>query len=161
MAKKPKEPKGQPDAAEGEEKKGGGKKKIIIMVVVLLIGGVAAKFFIFKPEPAAAVPEVVELVEGEVIPVETFTINLGGADSHYGRIGFAVVLAEGANAEHAKVRLPILRDAALTILAGYTADELVSQEGMDHLREALSEQAKEILGEEEAIKVVLTEVLVQ
>jgi flagellar FliL protein len=146
---------------EGEEvkKKGGLVKKIVLLVVPLALGAAGAKLFL--PSGEAAPPTTTLPKEGEVLVVETFTVNLEGDSGRFGRVGFGVVLKEGANAEEIKAKLPILKDAALSILAEYTPGTLSSAEGMASLREELSHAAHELIDEEEIIRVVLTEVVVQ
>ena len=57
-----------------------GKKKLLIIVAAVLVAAAAAWFFLLRPAPAEADAEP-ELVAGEVLPLESISINL--AEGHY------------------------------------------------------------------------------
>lgn len=153
----------QIEAPQQEEKKGGAKKIIIMIVALLAVAG-GVYFFMFAgagaPEPE---PEATEPVEGVVIDGATMTVALqGDGDTiNFVRISFAVVLAEGADSTIVGNRIQILQDGALTVIAGYTASELRTVEGLDRLRADLSAKALEVYPDGEVMRVVLTEVIVQ
>lgn len=145
---------------EGEEKPGGGKKKLLLIVLPLLLaGGGAAYFFLgMSGDEAPTDTTIAPVVEGEVVPVDTMTVNL--PDDHYAKVGFALVLDSMADPASIEPKLPIVKDAALSILTRFDAQELSTSDGMERLRDELSDfTSKEFDGD--VLRVVLTELLVQ
>jgi len=82
-------------------------------------------------------------------------------DGALARVGFALVLAEGADSAAVGNRIQLLQDAALTTISQFTSAELRSTEGLDRLRGELTTRAHEIWVDGEVVRVVLTEVIVQ
>ena len=149
-------------AATTPEKSDRSKKLIIIAVLVVLAS--AGGFFATKvmAAPAAATPEVEPTpVEGEVIEVAEMTASLNGEVPHLARVGFAVVLEESADPTVVQPKFPLLKDAAVTELAESSADVLITPEGVDDLRQRLTDRAHEIYPEGEIVRVVLTQLIVQ
>jgi flagellar FliL protein len=144
-------------------KKKGGKKKIFMIVgLIAALGGIY--FFMFAGSGGAEVAtEDTTPVEGVVIDGATMTVALndGSGVAHFARVAFAVVLSEGADSAAVGNRIQILQDAALTTIAGFTAEDLRSVEGLDRLRSALTADALVVWPDGEVIRVVLTEVIVQ
>ena len=150
--------------AEAEEKKGGKKKLIIGVVGAVAVAG-GAYFFLMggggeEADPEAATTTTVA-AEGAVIEAGQLTVNLADEETRYARLNFAVVLSMGADSAVVGERIPLLQDAALSLLTGYTSDDLLGPEGLDRLRGDLSESALEIYANGEVLRVVLTEVIVQ
>lgn len=153
-----------PAALAAEQKGGKGKLLAIVALVVVLAGGAAAYVFMGSSggEAAAEAPaEPVAPVEGAVIDVTTMTVNLGGGAQQYARVGFAVVLNETAEASVVEGRFALLKDAALTRISTYTAEQLLSPVGMSSLRDDLTAAAQEVWPEGEVLRVALTELIVQ
>ncbi|MDH4116626.1 MAG: flagellar basal body-associated FliL family protein [Acidimicrobiia bacterium] len=155
-------------AKEKKEKKekdgegGGGMKKIILMVAPALVVGAGMFFFLGgKGADAAAPTTTLAPVEGVVLEVETITVNLVDEDSRYARLGFAVVLDSLADEALVQGRVPLMRDAALTIMTDYTSADLQSQEGMERLRVDLSDAMVALFPDGEVLRAVLTELIVQ
>jgi flagellar FliL protein len=150
------------DDNEPKEAKSGGKlKKIILIVVpVLLVGGGAA-FFFMGGEGEESAPETTVPVEGEVIEVDTLTVNIVGEENRYARVGFAVVLNATADSGAVGLKVPLLQDAALAILTRYDAATLQSPEGQERLRQELSEASVALFPDGEVLRAVLTELIVQ
>lgn len=137
----------------------GGRGKLIVLVVLaalLLAGGAAAWWFLSPGEDPDREP-----VDGPIVPIEPLTTTTGNDSLRHARIGMAVVLAEGQDAEVVSERLPLLQDALLREIAGMSADELRSIDGSEGLRVRLSNHARDIWGEEVVRRVVLTELLLQ
>lgn len=145
---------------EQGEKKGKGKLFIIIGVVVALGGG----YFMFGSgggSEEAGVTTTTEVVEGVVIEGDQMTVVLADSDTRYARITFGVVLPVAGDSAAVGAKMPLLKDAALSIVSELTADDLKGAAGLDRLRTALTASALEIFTEGEVIRIVLTEVLVQ
>lgn len=149
-----------------ETEKSGGKGKLIGIIggVVVLVG--AGLFFFLggssdADENAPPPDEEAAVVEGAVIEGDTMTFNLADDDTRYARVTFAVVLPEGGDSATVGERMPLLKDAALRIMSGYTSADLLATRGLDDLREDLTQAAAEVYRDGEVLRVVLTEVLVQ
>ena len=154
----------QQETPDEEAESGGGKlKKIIFIVVPALVVGAGVFFFFFGGTGAEAAGPTTTLapVEGEVIEIDTVTVNLVGSEGRYARVGFAVVLDSMANSTVVGAKVPLMRDALLTTMTGFTADELQTADGMERLRQELSDAMVALFPDGEVLRAVLTELIVQ
>lgn len=158
---------------KGDEKGGmGGKLKIVGIIVATLAVG----YFLFGRGGAAAeaVPTTTiplsEEAEGAVVTAGTLTVNLADETPRYAKVGVALVLVEGTDPLPIEGKLPLVLDAVLTQVSGMTAEDLLSTEGFESLREGIGEAAAAIYNETPedgsaevrvVKRVVLTELLVQ
>jgi flagellar FliL protein len=150
------------ESTDGEKPKRGLKKIIMIVVPVLALAGGGYFFFLGGGGEAEAAPSTtLAVVEGEVIQADTLTVNLVGEEGRYAKVGFAMVLVQGANQTLVAGKLPLVRDAALSIMTGFGSAELQTQEGMDRLRGEMTDAAVELFPDGEVIRIVLTELIVQ
>jgi len=141
------------------------KKKLIVLIVVpvVLLAG-AAGFFLFGRGggDATAVTTTTVAEVGEVIEGDTITVNLADSGKpRYARVTFAVVLPQGTDSGVVGMKIPLLKDRAVSIISTYTADTLLASGGLDDLRSRLSAAARDIWSDGSVMEVVLTEVLVQ
>ena len=147
---------------EEPEKKGKGKLFGMIGGAVVLLGVV---YFVFLGggggDEEAGVTTTTVPVEGAVIEVDEMTVTLSDDPVRYARLKFAVVLPEGGDTAAVGDRVPVLKDAVLDVVSGYTAAELVGPDALGVLRSELTEKALTVYSEGEVLRVVLTEVLVQ
>jgi flagellar FliL protein len=142
--------------------KGGKKKLVMIVVPIIVVIGTGAGFFLRGSDTAeAAVPTTLPVVEGEVIEVDTMTVNLVGEEGRYARVGFAVVLDSTAESGAVGMKVPLMRDATLTVMTGFDSAELQTAAGMERLRHELSDAIVAIFPDGEVIRAVLTELIVQ
>ena len=148
---------------ETTEKSGGKKKLIMIVVPIVAVIAAGAGFFLRSGDTAAAaVPTTtIPVVEGDVIEVDTMTVNLIGEEGRYARIGFAVVLDSTADSGAVGKKMPLMRDATLMVMTEFDSVELQTAEGMDRLRKELSDAVVAIFPDGEVIRAVLTELIVQ
>jgi flagellar protein FliL len=139
-----------------------GKRKLLLAVgiVVLLVGAAAAWSLVLAPDGDIEDGEDA-LVEGAIVTLEPQTTTLGEARLHHARVAVAVVLAEGIDPAVVPLRAALLQDALLRELATMDVDGIRSSEGSDALRQRLSQDAREIWEEDQVIRIVLTELLVQ
>ncbi len=133
---------------------------LIVAVVVLVGAGVAGKMFLL-PAPEAEAGASVEPEEGAVVTIGQMTTSLAGGGTHYARVDLAAVTNAAADPATLEERFPLMRDQALDVLMGFSADELRTVEGADALRAALTERAQEVWEDEEVLRIVLTDLLVQ
>lgn len=147
-----------------EAPKKGKKKLIMIVVPVVAVVGIGAFFMFGKgggDEPAAATTTTVAEI-GEVIEGDSLTVNLANpGEPRYARVTFGVVLPTGADSGAVGMKIALLKDRAVSIISGYTAEQLLGDGGLDDLRGKLSAAAEEVWPDGEVLEVVLTEVLVQ
>jgi flagellar FliL protein len=135
------------------------KKLVLIIAVVAVLAAAAAAYFLFlKPAPAegaAAETEPVEL--GEVMPVESVSLNL--ANGRYLRLGFALQLSAEAGA-HGELDTARALDQAIALFSGRDIAEVTDPAVRDQLTAELAHQ----LGETyhgEVVDVYLTEYVTQ
>jgi flagellar basal body-associated protein FliL len=149
---------------EEEPEKGGGKGKLIGIVVgvVVLLG--AAYFLFFSGgggEPEADATETTIPPDGPVIEMDEMTVTLAGEPVHYAKIKFAVVLPEGGDTTVIGDRVPILKDAVLGKVSGFTVDDLLGPDALGTLRNEITDAALTVFPDGEVLRAVVTEVLVQ
>lgn len=138
------------------------KSRLLIPLLVLALGSAGFGGYVLGAQNAgAAVPsDEVEPAEGEVVEVGVLTVTLAGAGSNYARVGLAVVLAEGLGPDAVSGRLPLVKDAAISVLAGKTPDDFRTPGALARLRRQLTDIAREIYPDGEVLRVVLTEAIV-
>lgn len=138
------------------------KSRLLIPLLVLALGSAGFGGYVLGAQNAgAAIPsDEVEPAEGEVVEVGVLTVTLAGAGSNYARVGLAVVLAEGLGPDAVSGRLPLVKDAAISVLAGKTPDDFRTPDALARLRRQLTDIAREIYPDGEVLRVVLTEAIV-
>lgn len=134
---------------------------LAVLPALVLAAGAAVILFGGTPDVAASAPAVLSDEEGPVIEVDTLTVNLIGEEGRYARIGFAVVLSVEADRAVVGAKVPLMRDAALTVMTDYSADELQTAAGIDSLRTDLSRAMGDLFPDGAVIRAVLTELVVQ
>jgi flagellar FliL protein len=135
-----------------------GKKKLVLIggVVALLAAAAAAWFLFLKPAPAAAAdaePEPVAL--GEVVPVDSVSLNL--ANGRYLRLGFALQLSADVTEEVNTARAV---DQAIALFSGRDIAEVSDPAVRDQLVTELTHELSETY-EGEVLDVYLTEYVTQ
>ena len=164
MAKKKKK---DEEPEDEDDKSRGSKKKLLIAGAV----GIAVYMFFFRgggSESDAAVTTTTLAIEdelpGEVVDVGVMTVNLADNEPRFARVGVAIVLVDGADPAVVEAKLALVKDALLTQLATYTANDILGIAGQELLRRDLTTRAREIYNVDDArvvIRVVFTELLVQ
>lgn len=152
----------EPPAEEQSPAKG--KKKIVIVavaVIALLAGGyvVTSGGAEADAADAAEVPE--ELVPGDVVALDSITLNL--ADGRFLKVGIALQLIEGvappADAEVGGYAAPAL-DEAISLLGALSYADLVAPGARDAAKASLSERVSARY-EDEVMGVYFTELVMQ
>ena len=143
----------------------------LVVGIVLLAGGMGAGWFLFahnKTTQAAA--EKPEKPEPEfTLHLDGFTVNLNDPDeSHFLRCTMDLGLAhepKGASGKegetNAGLPIPRIRDTILSVLTAAKANELLTTEGKENLKQNLLAALQQRVPEIEAKDVYFTEFLVQ
>jgi flagellar FliL protein len=150
---------------EEEAKKPLGKK---LMPVLVLLGAAGAYKFVLAPKPAekaaaeGAVGAAAEAIaEGPVVTLPEQVLNLAGPENHYLRVGVALILEEGTNAEHMEEELPIASDVVVDVLSAKTPEELRQPEAKTAVKAELSEKVREAYHDEKVARVIFTTFVMQ
>lgn len=147
--------------AAAEESKGG-KKKLIMMGAPVLVLAAAAFMFLGGGGEDAEAAEPPPPVEGAVIAADPITVTMSGNPVRYVKATFALVMEETADRSAVEGKLPLMYDAAISVIGRYEADDLRTPAGLDRLRADLTTKAiEDVFTEGEVLRVVLTEVIVQ
>lgn len=155
-------------ADDGDEKKGmGAKLKPILMIVA---AGAAYKF-VLAPKPAATTASVIvaaaekPVEEGPVVTVPELVLNLkkeeGDEKEHYLRVGAALVLVKGTNAETFTEEIPKASDVLVDVLSEKTVAELSEPGAKTVLKEELTEKVKEAYEGKLVVRVLFTSFVMQ
>ena len=144
------------EATDGRGKK---KKVLVLAVVLIAVAAVAIKMFVLPGAAEAGPPPPPE--EGEVVTVGQMTTSLAGGGTHYARVEIAAVTNAAADATALEGDFPLMRDQALTVIMGFTAEQLRTVEGADQLRDALTQKAQTVWEDDQVLRIVLTDLLVQ
>lgn len=134
------------------------RRLLLILAGVLLLAVLGGGWWALGMANAA---EKAPDVDGPIVPLEPLTTTVGEDGIHHARVAVAIVLTVEADPEEIEPRVPLLQDALLREVSATDADTIRSAEGSNRLRARLSEQARDIWGEEVVRRVVLTELLVQ
>lgn len=146
------------DDADGSSQSSRKRLTLVLGAVLLVVAAVAGVFFLRGPgeEEEPAPPE-----DGPVVEVAQMTANLAGSQLRYARFGFAVVLRDDAVPDDVEARFPLLQDAAISTVQTFDPDLLRTPEGLDEFRKRLTAHAGDIYPDEQILRVVLTEMVVQ
>lgn len=148
MAKKKKDQGEAPDAVEA----GGGKRKVILLAVVMIgVGAILGGKVLGgggTPTAGAATTTTTE-PPGMITTIDAITLNL--ADGRFLKLGLAFEVHHDATypvvhgeAEPDEITHGFAReiDAAITLLSGYTYDQLAGPEGKADAKTKLLEQVR-------------------
>lgn len=152
-------------AKEGDEPKKGGKQKQIIAVVIAAALGYK---FMLAPKPkatqdvaAGATGATAKIAEGEVVPLPDLTLNLAGTQTHYLRVGIALILEKGTSAKAMEAELPIASDVAVDTLSNKTFEELQQPDAKIEIKKELSEKVREAYEDKKVARVIFTSFVMQ
>jgi flagellar FliL protein len=158
-----------PAAAPAKKKSSKGKFVIILGVLVLLLGGGGlAAFFTLRKPPAAgaeAVPKKETKAPTGIISFEPFVVNLADPGAqHFLRINVRLIVAneeEAKKIDESQVQLMRLRSGIVDLLTAETSDHIVTQDGKNVLKKAISERAAKIVEPIEVADVLFSDFVVQ
>ena len=160
------------EKVEGEEEQDAPKKKkkgpnlilIIIIAVAVLAGGGGAFFFLSKSKSAK--PEKKEETkaaeEGVMFALDPFVVNLSDqTGNRFLKVSVQLEVSGPVIMEKAKVKMPQIRDAIITLLTNKTSEALIAPEGKLQLKDEINMRANQILGENSVKNVYLTDFVMQ
>lgn len=172
---------------EGEAKEEAPKKSkkmlFIIVGVVVLLAVAGGAFFMLKgsKKPAdgeaddAATDESTDAGEGKggeggkegkgglsgsIIPLDTFIVNLQVKGSFL-KTTIQLEFGEPGQPHTLESDMPKVRDAIIRIMSGKTAQDILSVEGKEKLREEVKDGVNNAMGSEDVVNVYFTEFIVQ
>jgi flagellar protein FliL len=131
------------------------KLKLIILVVlplVLILGAGGAVYLFGDTLLKGYLPGIFggnkaevkkkEVAVGPILTLEPFIFNLSGNTARFAKVSVAVGVKDPKVLEEAKKMVPVLRDRALVVLSGKTADVLIDVASRDTIKKELYEGLK-------------------
>lgn len=151
-------------AKDDGEKKGLVAKLKPVLFVVAAVGGY--KFFLAPkpvPAPTAEVGAAAhaEPEEGAIVTVPELVLNLAGPKQTYLRVGAALVLEKGVDAEHFGEEVPLASDVLVDVLSAKTPEELKEPNAKTELKKELSEKVRKAFHDEKVVRVIFTTFVMQ
>lgn len=144
-----------------------GKKKLVLLLVVALlvlaVGGAGAVVLLKKRQArllaeaesgtAATAAEAHAKRDPKdvptFVPLEMFTVNLADREAErYAQVGVTLELGDSHAGDQIKAYMPAIRHNILMVLAGKTANDLLSREGKERLAFEIRRDASRALGYE-------------
>ena len=143
-------------ASDPAPRRGRGRLIGLALAAILLAGAGAGYWFLVGPGAAAdSAAVVVEQEPGEVMPVESVSINL--ANGRYLRVGLGLQLSAEVEEELDPSKA---LDRTISLFSGRTIDEVTSAEGRVLLKAELTRQLQEVY-HGEVLEVFFTEYVTQ
>lgn len=148
---------------EGEKKSLVAKLKPVLLIVAA-VGGY--KFFLAPkpvPAPTAEVSAAAEAEpeEGAIVTMPELVLNLAGPKQTYLRVGAALILEKGIDAEHFSEEVPLASDVLVDVLSAKTPDELKEPTAKAELKKELSEKVRKAFHDEKVVRVIFTTFVMQ
>jgi flagellar basal body-associated protein FliL len=109
---------------------------------------------------AAGAEEPVVASDGAVVEVGVLTVGLRDG-TEYARVGIALVLDSTAVEADVEPLFALVKDAAIGVIARFSAEELRQPTGLDDLRSQLTDDIAAIYPDGTVRRVVLVEALVK
>jgi len=98
---------------------------------------------------------------GPILTLEPFIFNLAGNSSRFAKVSLAIGLQNAKAFEEAKKIVPVLRDKALTVLSGKSAEELIDITKRDSIKKELQNGLKDVFKEKEDLEsVYITDIII-
>lgn len=131
------------------------KKARLLLGAIVVVGAVGA-----WQVGAAGAEEPVVASDGAVVEVGVLTVGLREGTG-YARVGIALVLDSTAVEADVEPNFALVKDAAIGVIASFSAEELGEPTGLDDLRSRLSQDIAAIYPDGTVRRVVLIEALVK
>ena len=97
---------------------------------------------------------------GSIVPLDTFIVNLQVKGSFLKTL-IQLEFGEPGQPHTLESDMPKVRDAIIRIMSGKTAQEILSVEGKEKLREEVKDGVNNAMGSEDVVNVYFTEFIVQ
>lgn len=138
---------GKIDAGEAAPRK---SNKLIVLGLALVLGivlagGGAVIYALMAPKATAEKKK--EDPEPIFLPLDSFTVNLKGANERFAQVTVTVAIIDPKAVEPIKARMPILRDRVLRSIGKKSAEELLAADGKEKLAADILGAIKESLPE--------------
>ena len=148
---------------DGEEKKGLATK---LKPVFMIVAAVAGYKFFLAPKPAPPAAEVsaaahAEPEEGAIVTMPELVLNLAGPKTTYLRVGAALVLEKGVDAEALAEEVPLASDVLVDVLSAKTPEELKDPAAKTALKKELSEKVRHAFHDKKVVRVIFTTFVMQ
>lgn len=163
------------EITQEEGKKKGGMLKWIIIAVLLIglgVGGYFGYTMFFaasddeaateETTPAGEGGEALESLEGQLVPLPTFLVNLADPlGRRYLKLGIEVeVRDEEASAALTKYEAKV-KDSLLLLLSSKTYDSLSTMKAKVELKQEIADRLNQIVGNGAVLRVYITEMVIQ
>ena len=152
-------------AAPPAAKKASKKALLIGVVGLLVVGGGGAGYWFTRPAVDAATEEHAAPEEESIVSFEPFVVNLAdGGGGRYLKVNVQLVIAgaeAGAEIEEDAVAKVRLRSEVLDLLTQQNSDALMTPEGKNALKQAISERASHSVEPHKVMDVLFSDFIVQ
>jgi flagellar protein FliL len=153
---------------EAEPQKKKGKVMIIVMIAAVAVLGALGffgyRYYMGKGNKGAAEKAGQSLKKEEVkdtLALEPFLVNLADKEeSRFVKTTFQLGLAEKMK-EESKSSIPAMRDSIITLLSSKTADQILTSQGKDKLREEIRTRVNAITPKIRVLEVYIVDFVVQ
>jgi flagellar FliL protein len=157
----------QEEQAEEKPGKGSSLKLIIIVVAAALVlagGGVGAYVFLAgkKADSSEGGHGEQKAAESQsaLVPLEPFVVNLS-APGRYLKVSIQFEIKDTSSQEMVTQKMPILRDAVITLLSSKSSEAVSGPEGKYELKDEILFRANQALGKEVFKNIYFTEFVMQ
>jgi flagellar FliL protein len=157
-----------------QEGKKGGKLKWIIIAVALIALGVGGYFgytmFLAPPDEAQTAEqdgaggqgEPLESLEGQLVPLPTFLVNLADPlGRRYLKLGVEVEVRDEKAQEALLKNEARIKDTLLLLLSSKTYDSLSTMKAKVELKQEIADRLNQIIGKGSILRVYITEMVIQ
>jgi flagellar FliL protein len=157
-----------------QEGKKGGKLKWIIIAVALIALGVGGYFgytmFLAPPDEAQTAEqngaadqgESLESLEGQLVPLPTFLVNLADPlGRRYLKLGVEVEVRDEKAQEALLKNEARIKDTLLLLLSSKTYDSLSTMKAKVELKQEIADRLNQIIGKGSILRVYITEMVIQ
>ncbi len=128
------------------QKKGKGKKLLIIIIALLVVGGGVGYLFLGEKLKKTETQHADNKKEKPtvLIPLEPFVLNLS-EHGRYLKLTIQLELSDITLQEAVKSKIPLIRDAVITLVSSKSAESLASPEGKFQLKDELLLRANQAM----------------
>jgi flagellar basal body-associated protein FliL len=149
-----------------------GKRRLLLLGIFVLVLGLAVASVVYFSgllSPESPQSAEVKISVNEVLQLEPFVLNLAGNSAlelHYLRVGLGFGFYNPTPKNPVvdpRMLMPKLKDSLLVNIGKKTAEEMVSADGKESLKQAVAEAAKGVIPPErgQLLEIYITEFIVQ